>query len=385
MKRIFPIEILEYSVEQHFHRNYSRSKLIYQVLLIACIAGFISLFFIRLPVHVIAGGTLRPLVERNTIKSPVSGKLDGVWIKENQQVAAGDLLFTLETDLLESEQGFANQRIEEVQLRMQDLRQLIKLKKSKELGDLTLSTALYQYQYQLFREQVNELGIGLRELSSQYDRQKYLYDKQMLSHAEFEKATYAVEKAEMQLRILYDQQMSQWQYDQSLLKEEFRELSARRTQYQQEREHYAVSASVDGTIQQFKGVQVGNFLAQGEVVAEISPDSGLVAEVEVSPKDIGLLKIGMPVKIQVDAFEYNQWGMVDANIIEVADDVILTPQGFPVFRVRCQLHQRTLSLPNGYTGTLRKGMSFRARFPLAKRTLFQLLYDKADDWLNPSR
>ena len=93
----------------------------------------------------------------------------------------------------------------------------------------------------------------------------------------------------------------------------------------------------------------------------------------------------MPVKIQVDAFDYNQWGMVEAHVAEVADDVLLTQQGVPVFRVRCQLHQHQLRLPNGYVGTLRKGMSFRARVLVAKRTLFQRLYEKTDDWLNPNR
>ena len=31
-----------------------------------------------------------------------------------------------------------------------------------------------------------------------------------------------------------------------------------------------------------------------------------------------------------------------------------------------------------------KGMTLNARFLLTERTLFDLLYDKVDDWLNPS-
>jgi HlyD family secretion protein len=40
---------------------------------------------------------------------------------------------------------------------------------------------------------------------------------------------------------------------------------------------------------------------------------------------------------------------------------------------------------NGVKGNLKKGMTFQARFILTKRSLFQLLYDKADDWMNPAR
>lgn len=384
MKRVFPAEIIEYSVEHHFHRHHSRTLVIYQVLLCAFIAGLISLFFIRVSVNVTGGGTLRPVVERNTIKSPVNGKLDRVLITENQRVAAGDVLFTLQTDLLENQQGVTDERQREVRWRMEDLERLTALTQMDGTAAPTLSTALYRRQYQLFREQVNDATIGLREAKTQFDRQKQLYDKRMISSAEFDGVSYALEKAETRLRVLYDEQANQWQADRAVLQQEYRELAAQQSQYRQERMHYEIKAPVDGTIQQFNGAQPGNFLVQGEILAEISPDSGLVAEVQVSPTDIGLLKTGMPVKIQIDAFDYNQWGMVEAHVVDVADDVMLTQQGVPVFRVRCQLHQRQLRLPNGYTGTLRKGMSFRARFPVADRTLFQLLYDKADDWLNPN-
>jgi hypothetical protein len=32
---------------------------------------------------------------------------------------------------------------------------------------------------------------------------------------------------------------------------------------------------------------------------------------------------------------------------------------------------------------LKKGMSFRARFVVSRRSLWQLLFDRLDDWVNP--
>jgi HlyD family secretion protein len=34
---------------------------------------------------------------------------------------------------------------------------------------------------------------------------------------------------------------------------------------------------------------------------------------------------------------------------------------------------------------IKKGMTVQVRFLVTRRTLFQLLFDKADDWLNPNR
>ena len=42
-----------------------------------------------------------------------------------------------------------------------------------------------------------------------------------------------------------------------------------------------------------------------------------------------------------------------------------------------------MQLKNGYNSTIRKGMTLTARFTITNRTLWQLLYDKIDAWLNP--
>ena len=48
-----------------------------------------------------------------------------------------------------------------------------------------------------------------------------------------------------------------------------------------------------------------------------------------------------------------------------------------------RIDQKSLKLKNGYQVMLTKGLSLRAEFVIAKRSLYQLIYDKADDWLNP--
>jgi len=58
-------------------------------------------------------------------------------------------------------------------------------------------------------------------------------------------------------------------------------------------------------------------------------------------------------------------------------------QNQPVFKVKCSLDQKRLKLKNGYLVLLTKGLSLHAEFVIAKRSLYQLIYDKADDWLNP--
>lgn len=144
-----------------------------------------------------------------------------------------------------------------------------------------------------------------------------------------------------------------------------------------------IKAPISGTLLNTKAIEKGNFIQSGIQLAEISPLSDLIAECYISPADIGLLKKESKVNFQVSAFNYNQWGLANGQIKEIGNDV-LTVNNTPVFRVLCSLDQKFLQLKNGFKKHLKKGMLVNARFELTERTLFDLLYDKMDDWLNPS-
>jgi hypothetical protein len=53
--------------------------------------------------------------------------------------------------------------------------------------------------------------------------------------------------------------------------------------------------------------------------------------------------------------------------------------------VKCRLEQNEVTLKNGYSAMLKKGMTFQARCLLSRRSLLQLLGDKTGKWLNPAR
>ena len=102
----------------------------------------------------------------------------------------------------------------------------------------------------------------------------------------------------------------------------------------------------------------------------------------LDPSDIGLLYEGMPVKFQIDAFNYNHWGLANGKVDMISKDIMMK-QGQAYFLVRCTLEEKQLYLKNGYEGQLKKGMTLSARFQITERSLYQLLYDKVDNWLNP--
>ena len=152
-----------------------------------------------------------------------------------------------------------------------------------------------------------------------------------------------------------------------------------------QKQELTVISPTTGSVQQLHGLKIGNFLTEGEILMEISPEGDIYAECYVSPRDIGLIQVGQEAILQIDAFNYNEWGMLQAQVTDIANDVMLQDGAQqPFFKVFCTPERNYMTLKNGYSGQLKKGMTFSIRFMVTRRTLFQLLYDKMDNWLNPN-
>ena len=382
--KLFPAEVVAYTAEYHFNKHHSRTLILYQLLLVLVLAAGISLFFIKVDVSVRGMGILRAVQENHAVKAIVSGRIEDVMVVENQRVEAGQVLARIRTDVLDQEKNLLVSQQSDLGNQMSDLQRLTTLLKQRNLRQRpVLSSAMYSQQFTLFWQRVYKLQNQLDMAQKNYERYEQLYNNRVVSAAEYEEAKYTYQQAKTELELAYDEQAALWQQDLNSLRLKSGEVGARFNQVVKEQELYVLQAPAAGTIQAIKGLQQGSMISVNEVLAEISPDSGLIAETYILPKDIGYLKVGTPVNLQIDAYDYNQWGMVGGQVQSISAD-IFTDREQPYFKVRCLLEKDSLSLRNGYQGKLHKGMTLQARFFITSRTLFQLLYDKVDDWLNPN-
>lgn len=149
---------------------------------------------------------------------------------------------------------------------------------------------------------------------------------------------------------------------------------------------YEVHSPINGTIEQFSGIYVGNSVQAGQTITTISPDSTINIEAYVSPNNIGYITVGMPIKAQITSFNYNEWGMLNGNVVYVSSDCIANEKGETYFKVKCLLEQNHLVMKRtGAKGYIKKGMSAQVRFMITRRSLFDLLYQNIDEWINPTQ
>lgn len=375
-KQLFPPEIIENTVECYHARISTRSKAIYGLILVMTLIVFVSLPLVYIDISSQSRGVIRSPYENTTIQSGMYGEVVSYRMLENNTVQKGDTLILLNSDKLNEQISLAYKKIQENDLFISDIACLLSAKYCQIL------TPKYRGEYHRYRVKLNEHEITVNYLRKEMATQKTLADQKVISNFEYLQSRNNFEKANEQLNALEQDYQTNWVAEQTSLNQQNIELASSIKQLEKEKNQYAILAPMSGTLVQVAGFQKGNFISPGQNLAYISSNNILIAECYISPSDIGYVKQNQPVTFQFDAFNYHDWGMIDGKVSQVLNDVVLIDQK-PMFRVRCILDKNTLQLKNGYQGNIQKGLTFTARFQLNRRSLWQLLFDKVDNWLNP--
>jgi len=383
MTQLFPKEIIENSQEANFSKHSVASKVIYSTIILFLISAFTLLPFIHMDVGVRSQGFIRPVTEVLPITSAESGNVKILSASENQFVSKGELLAVLDAPHLEEQLRFNTTRQSLLQLYLDDLKILQNAEDVSLLASIELSSARYQRDFLVFRQQLINQQSEITQMDRSLSREKHLYDQGAISEAAYDESFFSYQTAKNNFKLLTDQQQNSWKLDEITFQDELDQLKSEHSQILQQLNRYEIRSPISGTFQNGSGVFQNSFIYANQVLGEISPDTTLIAEVYVSPRDIGLLREGMPVRMQIDAYNYNQWGIATGEIESISTDMIMS-NNQPVFKVRCAIDQPFLQLQNGFKGEIKKGMTLQSRFIVSRRSLFQLLHDKVDDWINPN-
>ncbi|MBT1705311.1 HlyD family secretion protein [Chryseosolibacter indicus] len=379
---MLPQEILTNSIESLIKQHSKGSNTLYITVILFIITALFSLPFISISVTIHSHALIRPSTEVTSIRSLANGTLKESFVKENQLVRSGDILYKIENNVLNEKEKFLEKKKEETLNFSKDLSILIHHSASNTTLP-SLKTSFYQQAFSNYEKKLNEVLTHYSKVKRDYDRNLKLHGENVIADAEFENYAYELNKATHELELLKQTQLTQWQSELRNYEKELAQYESELSQLHEEKQNLIIRAPVSGTIQNHASLYAGSMVFSNQDLVQISPDTSLIVEAYVSPNDIGLLQKYMYARYQIDAFNYNQWGLATGKITEISNDIQLINEK-PVFKVKCSLDTEYLALKNGYKGSLKKGMTLQARFIVTERTLWQLLYDQMDDWMNPN-
>lgn len=113
-------------------------------------------------------------------------------------------------------------------------------------------------------------------------------------------------------------------------------------------------------------------------VLQIVPTEDLIAEVFVTPKDIGYVERGMPVDVRISAFDFGQYGGIDGEVEFISASALEPEPPYDFFRyvLRVGLDQDYLMVKNDKK-FIQPGMEVQANVRINEnRTVWNLLTDQ---------
>ena len=359
--------------------RYSKNNyLIYKLLLAVVVVVGISLPIIEVDITSQSRGIVRPLSNNIHVTTIVSGRVKKANVINNQAVIKGDTLLVVEMSNI-NEQLQANVSVlNDIRERLADLDVLTDDNKNK----CRLITSLYRGEWMEYQSRLEDLNVKSRQYERELNRAAEGLKMGLVSDFDYNRIKDEFIANELNIKSFKTQQNADWQKIKKQLEEQKINMEGDVNRIKSELTNYVVEAPISGTLVTDIQIQNNSYINAGQTVATITPEDNLIVECYVEPMDVGFIEKNQEVTLQYDAFNYNQWGVGHAIVYDIDKNVTIQ-EGRTFFIVRCRMKDTSLSLKNGYTVNIRKGMTLNGRFLVTKRTLWQLLFDKIDDWFNP--
>lgn len=397
-------EDIQDSVESLYQTHGSNRPIVYWILMAVTAVAAICIPVVKVDMSVGAPGQVRPAIERLSVYPAVEGFIKELHVLDNQAVKKGDRLLVIDSTALDARVTQNGRQREENEGALGDLSLLLNsmgLLASGQSDDAVarfravndedfarelpkkLRTAQYVRQHALFLSDLQRLLLQRSKAMQDMARNKALHDRGLISDYDFEQQSYAAQSTEREFDLSILQTLGRWQAEKIEHELKKIDLDSETKQLEQQRGLYTLRAPVDGTALGFSGLHTGLFIPSGQRIGEISPVGGLQADVYISPRDVGFIQAGQRVNIQVDAFPYTEWGTLKGHVRDISQDFVQLGQQL-AFKAVIDLDSMQLRSASGVAVDLRRGMTINARFLLKKRTLFNLLYSKISESLDPS-
>lgn len=365
------------TLEIYLNRHSRRSHTVYLLVLMVFLGGLLALPLVRVQVSVGARGFVRPAVERHEVRVAAGGVVQEVRVRRGDRVERESVMVVLDSNGIRARLAAVERRRREIGQLMQGLRLLSEDPRHA----VVVSSELIADQRHLLDEMQGK-ELRLDYLGEELARTRELVQAGLTPRREATDLEHQLRQATAELEVAATSRKAAWLTKLAELNGEDTRLAAELEQLQSEIALLSLVAPAAGTVEELQAISAGSVLRAGDVISVISPDDRLMVEVFVPPGDVGILQVGMPARILIDAFPYLDWGFLTGRISDISGDYLLIDQR-PAFRVSVDLDADSLRLSSGFVGELRKGMSLQTRFLLSERSLLQILRDDVSDWVHP--
>jgi hemolysin D len=225
------------------------------------------------------------------------------------------------------------------------------------------------------REQVFEMEASLRDrqrtiTESQGALKKTQGDTDRLQVEMDQKRTEA-----QQARLAGQQQVQQLQVKQTELQGKLKDTQSLIESAQTKLNHRQIDAPVSGLVSTLSVHNAGEVVQSGQPIAEIIPaGKPLILSVAMPSQSAGFIQLGMDAKVKLDAYAYQDYGVIKGKVVRISPDSKATEQQGAVYRVDIEIEQSAIQA-HGQTFLFKPGQTGTAEVITRQRRLMDVILD----------
>jgi hemolysin D len=351
-----------------------------------------------------ASGKLVPQGEVFKVNAVESGQIGRLLVAEGQTVQAGAVIAELDTEVTAQElerlqtAGMADRTRLEAETRATLAEQTVQAHEvavRQNVATAETSQALLAQLQQdaaakaarverlrplseagaISREQVFEMEASLR------DRQRSITESQgAFKRAQGDTERLQVEMSQkhteaQQTRLKGQQEVQQLQVKQTELQGKIQETQSLIKSAQSKLKHRLIYATTRGLVSTLSVHHAGEVLQAGQPVAEIIPEGKpLLLSVAMPSQSAGFIQVGMGAKVKLDAYPYQDYGVIQGKVARISPDSKATEQQGIVYRVTIEIDRSAIKA-RGQTVPFKPGQTGTAEVITRQRRLIDVFLD----------
>lgn len=380
-------------------------------LLIFLILTLLWCWFGKVDIVVTARGNVLPKGDIKKIQSLEAGVIERILVEDGSYVKQGQVLMEISPDITSAQLTGLSEKMAQTQMNLKRLRSLSNAETNQNPGlsvlqkqALEASRAQLSNQIAARQLELTQNNERLQSLVGQLEANKTLrttlkdrearqarvldiiprtdyqqtQDQLTQVDSQIQDLSHKITEGAMQKdRILKELASFEAQFKSESLKEminqtdQMASLKSELEQTQFKHEKQTIIAPVSGYVVKLAKHTLNGVVSPAEVLLTIVPENTpLVIQAQVKNQDIGFIKPGMAVKIKVDTFNFQKYGILKGKVLDVAKTSSETPQKERLYTVLVQPLETSLMV-DGRRESLQSGMTTSAEIQVGTRRIIE--------------
>lgn len=204
-----------------------------------------------------------------------------------------------------------------------------------ELQELGNREKTLRQQYKLMREEYETYeDLFKRELVGKTEffgiKRQFLQVQEYLNQIPVRRIQVGEKLTESRNRLvkLREDALEKWMDELAIVEAETSEVQEIIKRYEMDVYQLAIKATEDGIVHNLRINSTGEVIKPGETVLELVPmGRNLIAEVQISSRDIGHIEVGQPVTVKLTAYDYARYGGVKGKLSDISPTTVVDDRG----------------------------------------------------------